>query len=305
MTDGNEITNSDIYREILQSKNEVKSGLQAVEARLLMIIGELKQKLKSVEQENESLEARIESLERKSRKNNLILFGLKLEESDNVVNDTLSELKRLIDVDIDRSDVNNLYILNKSEKKPIIVEFVSFLKKLEVLGNCKKLRGSKVYISHDMTYRQREENKVLRKHLKLARIHKENKCYIRGPRLFVNGIAYSADELRNGEIEADINKEERPKSSPPTPDVNTIRGQRRAAVTELVQDATTRGVAEELLPSTPDQQLNKLTTATKQSFSGSANLSQREREQRESGKIIASASGKCQTNLRPRADRKK
>lgn len=123
-------------------------------------------------------------LDRKSRKNHIIIFGLK--------NPTKEHLKKIVEINNLRNinltveDINNTYPLGRSDKFPIKVELISHLNKKLFLENCRKLRGTNVFITHDLTEIQREENKILRKHLGKATV--SNSAYIKGNKLVVNNI---------------------------------------------------------------------------------------------------------------------
>ncbi|KAG5872023.1 hypothetical protein JTB14_020056 [Gonioctena quinquepunctata] len=87
------------------------------------------------------------------------------------------DLKELIDVDLNVSHINDVYPLGKTESCPIKIEFISHYTKETVLQNCNKLRGKQVSIAQDLTQQQREKQKILRKHLPLAKQETSNECY--------------------------------------------------------------------------------------------------------------------------------
>ncbi|CAG9759995.1 unnamed protein product [Ceutorhynchus assimilis] len=111
------------------------------------------------------------------------------------------------------SDIDNVCVFGKS--RHILVKLTSFLKSREILTNCKKLKGTGVSISEDLSKEEREENKILRKHLKEAKEQKLN-AYIKNNQLVVNGQAYTAEELQKEE-ETEIQNLNKPNSAPPTP----------------------------------------------------------------------------------------
>lgn len=195
----NEITNQLIYEEILKNRTELKNTIDASETRLLLKIEELKSRLNTLEEENLNLKNKIENLETRDKKNNIIVFGI------NKPEDTLSpqyicqKLNHLLDIDLTELDLNNAYPLGNSENSPIKVEFVRYLKKDTVLQNCHKLKGTNISISHDLTFKQRSENKTLRRHLQLAR-QNEDTCYIKKNKLYVNGKSYTPQELENTNV---------------------------------------------------------------------------------------------------------
>lgn len=213
MTEGIET----IIDEIRQTKRELKSLIEAVEVRITLKIEDLNRRLNKVEKQNKLFEEKIEQLERKSRENNIIIFGLK-HPAQNISLDFLtSELKKLIGVEVKETDLKNYYTLGKTETAPIKVEFLSFFKKSSILSNSKKLKGTNTIISNDLTDKQREEGKILRKHLSLARQDNNTNCFIRRNKLHVNNKVYTLEELEGNEEFVEIEEASKINSAPGTP----------------------------------------------------------------------------------------
>ncbi|KAJ8935638.1 hypothetical protein NQ318_015615 [Aromia moschata] len=151
------ITNELILEEIKKSKQELKASIEAVE--------EVNRRINALEQKNKNLEDKLENIERTQRKNNIIIFGMQ-----NVQQVTpeiiCDELKKEIDINLNISDFNNVYPLGKQENSPLKIEFLSYLKKTTV------------------------------KHLYLAKEDKNKNCYIKNNKLYVNGEAYSTEQLQ-------------------------------------------------------------------------------------------------------------
>lgn len=143
----------------------MKAIIQAVEVKLSLKIEQVAHRLLGVEKENEVLRNKIESLERNQRKNNIIVFGI--ERSENYINADyiIALIKDLLNIELVESDISDVYPLGKSRNSPIKIEFTSYLRKLAILKNAKKLKDSRLSISQDFTERQRRENKILRKHM--------------------------------------------------------------------------------------------------------------------------------------------
>lgn len=66
-----------LYNEIVNSKIELKTVIEASEARLLMTVESLNEKIRHLEKENQNLKSKVEILERNSKKNGILVFGLK------------------------------------------------------------------------------------------------------------------------------------------------------------------------------------------------------------------------------------
>lgn len=98
-----------------------------------------------------------------------------------------------MEVDVGVSDFNNTYPLNNTEKPPVKIEFLSYLKKLEILRQCKKLKGTGVAIAHDLTFDQRREKRILRAYLNKAREEPADRSYIKGIKLYINDRVYTVE----------------------------------------------------------------------------------------------------------------
>lgn len=148
------------------------------------------------------LQRRCVTLERKIRKNNIVLFGLDLTGTDFIAR-TIEQLNELFGLNLTSSDINNIYRVGKSNNPPVIVEFVSFLKKKEIFKDVTKLKSLKtrnIAVSNDLCYEDREEQKVLRRHYRLAK-EKNLQTKIKGHKLEIEGKLYAAGDLEQPEYE--------------------------------------------------------------------------------------------------------
>lgn len=213
------ISNEDIIAEIKRNSQELKSLIEAVEVRLSLKVEDINRKITKLEIENEKLTTSVEFLDRKLRERNIIIFGLKSNSEQITTEFVKNNIKKLVNVDIADSDLNNFYTLGKANNPPIKIELTTLLKKKEILKNAKNLSGSVISIANDLTIIQRHQNKILRKHLNLARGNKEQNCFIRGNKLHVNGKSYLPEELENQEDKE--NFIQKPRSAPGTP-IQTI-----------------------------------------------------------------------------------
>lgn len=151
------VTNEVILEELKKNRQELRSLIEAVEVRITLKIEDLNRRINTLEFKNAENTDRIERLERKSRENNIIIFGLE-SKPENISTDFIKcEIKKLVDVNITEGDLNNFYPLGKAKNPPIKIEFTSFLKKTEVLKNAKNLKGTRVSMVRDLTFKQRQE----------------------------------------------------------------------------------------------------------------------------------------------------
>lgn len=187
------ITNETILNEIRKLKQDINLRIQALEVNITLKIEEVNRRLSRIEKEKVEIGEKVEKIERKLKENNIVIFGLHLEQelSCDVI---CHELKKLVDVTVNESDLNNFYRLGNNKNCPIKVEFVSYLKKSLILKNKNKLRGTNISIVNDQTIKQREENKILRRHLHLNKQNTTN-CYIKGNKLYIDDQAFTLNEL--------------------------------------------------------------------------------------------------------------
>lgn len=184
-----------LYDEIVNSKTELKSFIEASETRVLLKIEALNEKIRTLEKENTELKTRVEVLERRSKENAILVFGL--EKKHIPLNTVCEQLGGLLGIEINRPDINSYYWFNNARNNPVKIDFISNLKKKEVLKSCFKLKGTGLRIVQDLTIPQREENKLLQRYLKKARENTTNKSYIRGNRLHINHQSFTLEELQN------------------------------------------------------------------------------------------------------------
>lgn len=179
--------------EFAKQTSILREELSKVKEEIFLLRSNTKAQIESCEKRLSRVESELILIKRKTLKNNIIISGLKVEDS-NLVHSALEQLNALLGINIDVKDINDIYRLGKG--KPLIkIEFVSFLTKNLVIGSRHKLRGTQVFINQDLCEQDRENNKLLRQHLSLAK-EKDYKAYIRAGSLFINGKKYSVDQLR-------------------------------------------------------------------------------------------------------------
>lgn len=186
-------------KTLICDKNEVLSNkIDNLYLDLTTTIKALNNKVTVLEIENKSLKSRVESLEKNRRKNNIVLFGLKTDENRNASEFVAQKLGDLLQISVTKNEINNVYRVpsKNSDINPIIVEFVNFNKKLEVFKNCRKLKGTSISISNDLSKEEREINRVLVRNLKEAR-DKGLSAKIKNNLLYVQEESFTYEQLLN------------------------------------------------------------------------------------------------------------
>lgn len=78
---------------------------------------------------------------------------------------------------------------------------------MEIFKNAKKLKGTTIWLSNDLTQKEQEEKKTLTKHLKAAK-EKGYRARIWRNKLIINNEEYEIEDLEtNGELETIEEKE--------------------------------------------------------------------------------------------------
>lgn len=216
MTDSSQ---TKILNEIKKSKEELKNIIIASETRLHLKIQELTGRILEIEEENSYLRNRVERLERETRKNNIVIFGLNKEPKDINLNSVCQEISQLVEEKTEISDIANFYCLGRNKNCPVKVEFLSTIKKNSILNKTKKIRNSEIAIVQDLTLKQRQDRKFLRKHVEKHR-KAGRETYIRGDKLIVNNKIFTIEDLKKLEEEE---QERRTNSTPATPTQQPIR----------------------------------------------------------------------------------
>lgn len=182
------------------------------------------ERIRKLEQENNTLQKTVIELQRKTRKNNIIIFGLQINSANNgttLANAVIEELAKLLEINISISDISNIYKIGTeiTEKSPIIVEFISYFKKLDVLKNTWKLKGKNITINEDQCKEDVNTRKNLQKHLREAR-SKGLQAYIRKSKIYIGEEPYTLAQLESKEIDTHTStpiEERRLNSAPSTP----------------------------------------------------------------------------------------
>nr|CAH7721994.1 unnamed protein product [Callosobruchus chinensis] len=147
-------------KEIRKENQDFKDELIALRQENSVLKEEIS-KLQSRVSQLETIEERLEQEDRMKRKNNVIINGLKIESSQN---ETMREVvKRFIEEQV-KVKVNITKVI-KVNNQMHVAEIESFDKKLEIMrlkGKIDTLKQNKIYISSDLTKKERAIQKTIR-----------------------------------------------------------------------------------------------------------------------------------------------
>lgn len=198
------ISIEDLYEELVKTRAELKDCMALCEKKILSKIDPLQKRLEEVELENRHLRQRLENVERESKRNNIILFGLKKEPADITVSLVVNTLGDLLGAQISEIDLADVHPIGREVNCPVKVKFVSYLKKRSIISRAHKLKGTDVVV--DLTREQRDNIKVLRKHLAEAK-QKPTTSNIKGEKLYIGDRFYTVDELKSKQAVQEIDPE--------------------------------------------------------------------------------------------------
>ncbi|KAG5891906.1 hypothetical protein JTB14_013373 [Gonioctena quinquepunctata] len=98
--------------------------------------------INDLEAEDLTLKNKLEGVERKNKSNNLVIFGFDKDPAKISPQIVINELNKLLEVNVDIRDINNIYCMGKNKNCPMKVEFVIQLRIKGILQNTRKLKNT-------------------------------------------------------------------------------------------------------------------------------------------------------------------
>lgn len=150
------------------------------------------------------LSVKVEDLENRSRRNNIIIYGV--EEGDNEQNaDLQQQIVKGIFKDILKVNVTSVERMHRigrktqNRERPVILKLYNFSEKMLVLRNCGKLKGTAISISEDFSARVRDLRKKL---WQSAKEDRDNgaKVTLVFDKLKIDDDLYVWDEAKNARV---------------------------------------------------------------------------------------------------------
>lgn len=188
-----------LQEEVRELKAEIKSAHQKVKEMEDNMQGEIEQlnvEVKMTQQRMESVEDRLEKYDKDNKKKNIVIRGLKIEETES------NEIKENIESFIKKNIQVNARVVSvhKIGEEMWVAQMNSFENKIEVMKNKKKLRGykkAKVYVDSDLTVNERETQKKIIDIAKMER-QKGRKVRIGYNRINIDGVDWIWNKRENG-----------------------------------------------------------------------------------------------------------
>lgn len=182
----NKKQNDDIKQELSDLRNVLSREIQQSE-----------HKIKKLADENHSLKQKVLYLERKNKKFNLVVYGLK-ENDEDLIQNILQLLNNTLKIKCDQKDIRDIYYFGKNvteKPRPICIELLYYNLKIEILKKGYLLKGSGIFIDNDYPKEDYDKRKFLKSQVKLAK-EKKYTAKIKNNTLIINGDIYTYEELK-------------------------------------------------------------------------------------------------------------
>ena len=176
-----EKTNNDLWEKLDRIenglKNEiglVKTAVQEVQSSVDLAYQELEERCARLEDENKELWDRVDRLEGQSKRSNLMFYGVK-EEKEETWGQTENKVRSLIEtvaeVKLSEIDIERAHRVGRKgpRERPVVVKFLSYKKKQEVLRHGSKLKSGGISVAEHFTDRVRDVRSHLKRHLEKAK----------------------------------------------------------------------------------------------------------------------------------------
>ena len=118
------------------------------------IIKELRENADEMSTRIKELEEKVDKQEQYTRRNCLLIHGIKEEENENTDDLVIQTIKEDLHEDITQLDLDRSHRIGKAspgKARPIIVKFTSYNVRSKVFGNKRKLKGKRVSITESLT----------------------------------------------------------------------------------------------------------------------------------------------------------
>ncbi|XP_076447171.1 uncharacterized protein LOC143284346 [Babylonia areolata] len=173
-------------------------------------IDEVRKENKELKEKVSSLEEKLDDQESRGRRKNLIFYGIPTPpnraetyaDCEEAVKDVLRN-KMGIQEEIPMERAHRLKG-GRGGTRPIIVLFEKYKHKEKVLSECKKLKGTDVFVSEDFTLKVREKRRQLLPFLREAK-SANKRAFLRFDSLVVEGKHYVYDAEARGLREKTVN----------------------------------------------------------------------------------------------------
>ena len=196
---GNFETTMKEIKNIKCEMNELKKSVEFTEEVLEEKVQQMQRKVSSLEEkaneiqdyqiDRDEVEKKFTDLEDRSRRNNLQIDGV-AEENRETWDDCERKVKEIImdrlELEVHRAKRSKYE--KKDQPRTIVCKLLSYKDKVKVLQNCKKLKGSHIYINKDFCQATLQYRKELWKEVKRLREEEDKIAYLQYRSIVVKDI---------------------------------------------------------------------------------------------------------------------
>lgn len=225
-----------ILARIDESNNLMKQEFEKTNLKIDKKLEPIVKRLDELEGKTEKNTNKINEWEREKRKRNIIIFGVDQEEGENfkILEEKVRNLIReKMDIMIMSTEIDSIRRFGKAKtKRPIMITLTTWKRKMEIITNGKRLKGTGIAIKEDFPPEVQEIRKKL--YLEMQTLRSQGKrAYIKYDKLVVQ----DNNQIENKDVEEmehDFVSDEGEDNNREEPE-----RQKRKAETELAAEANT------------------------------------------------------------------
>lgn len=179
--------------EVRSIKGDVKVEVEGIKKLLDVKVNDIDKYAMETRTKVEIQEEKVNTIEKDRRTNNIVIYNL-----EETPNETWEELMRKINLlfnttmklNVKKDEINQYFRMGKktgrTPNRPVLVKMVNHWKKMEILRNTATLKGTKIFLSQDLTQEEKQEKKVLLEKVKHIR-NTGKHAVLKGWKIFVEG----------------------------------------------------------------------------------------------------------------------
>ncbi|KAG5888154.1 hypothetical protein JTB14_035136 [Gonioctena quinquepunctata] len=210
--EGTEVSIKDVYLLLKVVNENLSKRIEVLEVTtrsLTTVLQEevetMRNKVEILEKKNISLKNQLSKFEKQLKLNNLVIYGIEENQNENqeILINKFSELATTkLELKITRTEINNIFRLGKKagHNRPILISLSSQIRRQEIVRNARKLKGTKIVITEDLTNGELEERKILLGALKEAKSNNKT-AFLKRNKLIVEGESYTVADIENKKLD--------------------------------------------------------------------------------------------------------
>lgn len=190
--------------EIKEMFEFLKNRITAIDKKIdnsILEMQNLREENKCLREQLNKQGNRLEMMEREMKKNNIIIQGVEdTEKMDTAqlktkIEELLNNIGVNINLDTAASEIKKIGTYQINKKRPILIKLIQREKKMDIIREAKKLKGTNVWISDDFTKQAQQDRKALIPHLKMAR-EDGRKAVLKYDKLIIDGEIYDRYSIK-------------------------------------------------------------------------------------------------------------